>query len=44
MPVEKKDTCLGNAWKEIKKEEVNITFGKRRSRMLRKKAHNIRDL
>jgi hypothetical protein len=32
MPVERHDTCLGNAPRERKKEEVKLTFQKHRRR------------
>jgi hypothetical protein len=44
MPLEKHDTCLGNAPRERKKKEVKLTFQKHRSRMLRKKEHKMGDI
>jgi hypothetical protein len=44
MPVERQETCLGNASRERKKAEVKLTFRKHRSRMLKQKVQKMGNL
>jgi hypothetical protein len=43
MPMERKGTCLGNALRKRKKEEVKLTFKKHKEDMLKQKEQRMED-
>jgi hypothetical protein len=43
MPVERQDTCLGNAPRKRRKEEVKLTFQKHNEEMLKQKEQRMED-